>query len=510
VTAAKPVRPVVLVVMDGWGVSERKKGNAIAAAKTPNFNELWKKYPHTLLCSHGECVGLPKGSQGSSEVGHLNMGAGRVVYQSLVRINKAIKDKSFFSNKAFGGAIENCRKNKSALHLMGLVQDQGVHSHQNHLYALLKLAASRGLKDVWVHFFSDGRDTPPKSALRFLEQLEAQMKENKTGKIGSMMGRYYAMDRDNRWERVQKAYDALTLLNGHKAQTAKEAIEAAYARGETDEFILPTLVGGFHGVKDNDSVIFFNYRLDRTRELTKAFVEPKFDCFPRKRLKLTYVCMTEYYLGVPALVAFPPENMNNLLGQIVAAEGLKQLRISETEKYAHVTFFFNGQVEKPNPGEDRVLVPSPKVPTYDLQPEMSASEVTAKLVAAILSKKYSLIVCNLVNCDMVGHTGVWKATLKAVETVDDSIGQVVTAVNEVGGAALVTADHGNAENKMDDEGNVLTAHTINDVPFILVCENPTWKTVKLRKGVLADVSPTILELLGVAKPKEMTASSLVV
>jgi 2,3-bisphosphoglycerate-independent phosphoglycerate mutase len=317
------------------------------------------------------------------------------------------------------------------------------------------------------------------------------------------------MDRDNRWERVQKAHDALTEPRGHRAKSAKEAIEAAYARSETDEFIAPTIIEGFPGIRENDSVVFFNYRLDRTRELTKAFVEPAFKEFPRKQIPLTYVCMTEYYSGVPAIVAFGPENMDNLLGQVLARHGRTQLRISETEKYAHVTFFFNGQVEEPNKGEDRALVPSPKVPTYDLQPEMSAPEVTEKLVAAIKSGKYDVIICNLVNCDMVGHTGVWDAVLKAVETVDGSIGQVADAVRSVGGAAIITADHGNAEEKIDAKGNTLTAHTLNDVPLILVCDEPEIKGTKLRKGILSDVSPTILELLGIPKPKEMTSSSLI-
>ncbi|MCX6767637.1 MAG: 2,3-bisphosphoglycerate-independent phosphoglycerate mutase [Candidatus Micrarchaeota archaeon] len=504
------VRPVVLIVMDGWGVSTRKKGNAIAAAKTPRFNSLWKKYPHTFLCASGECVGLPKGSQGSSEVGHLNMGAGRIVRQSLGRINKAIEDKSFSKNKAFNDAFENCRKHKSALHLMGLVQDQGVHAHQDHLFALIRLAAACGVSSVWVHFFSDGRDTPPKSSLKFLNRLEAEMKKSRSGEIGTVMGRYYSMDRDNRWERTEKAYEALVNACGQRTATAREAIAAAYARGETDEFISPTIVGGFEGIAKNDSVIFFNYRLDRTRQLTKAFVEPKFGGFQRRRAGVFFVCMTEYYAGVPARVAFPPENMKNLFGQVVAARGLRQLRVSETEKYAHVTFFFNGQIEKPNKGEDRVMVPSPKVPTYDLEPGMSAPQVTTKLVEAVKSDRYDVVICNIVNCDMVGHTGVWKAVLKAVETVDDSIGKITEAVKSAGGAAIITADHGNAEKKVDARGNVLTAHTTNKVPFILVCDRPELKRARLRRGVLADVSPTMLQLLGIPKPKEMTARSLVV
>ena len=501
--------PLVLIIMDGWGIAPAGRGNALTLAKTPNFNAFWNKYPHTELHASGEPVGVPAGMQGSSEVGHLNIGAGRIVYQSWIRINNAIRDKSFFENKEFTAAIQNCKRKKSALHIMGLVQDQGVHAHQEHLFALLKLCKMQKFKDVWIHFFSDGRDTPPKSALTYLHALEKQMQKLKVGRIGTVMGRYYSMDRDNRWERTQKAYSALANAAGMHVKTARDGIEKAYAVGETDEFITPKIIDDYHGMKDGDSIIFFNYRLDRARQITKAFVENDFNEFKRNKLKIHYVGMTEYYSGMHAHVAFGPQNMKNLLGEVIAKHGLKQLRISETEKYAHVTFFFNGQNEKPNKGEDRILIPSPKVATYDLKPEMSANEVISKLVAELDKGKYSVVICNLVNCDMVGHTGKMKAIIKAVETVDECMGRIAKKTLDMNGTALITADHGNAEDKIGKNGEILTAHTINDVPFILVSSNEKLKNAKLRKGILSDISPTMLQILDIKKPKEMTAGSLI-
>lgn len=505
------IRPVVLIVMDGWGIGkDRKQGNAIAMARPRNFGRLWRTYPHTTLKAHGEFVGLPKGTQGNSEIGHLNIGSGRIVYHPLVKINKAIEDKSFFRNKAFLDAIKHCKKRHSTLHIMGLVQDQGVHAHQDHLFALLRLCRQERFRNVMIHFFSDGRDTPPKSALIFLSRLEKEMRKAGVGKIATVMGRYYAMDRDNRWPRTEKAYGALTGNAERTAKTAKEAITNAYSLGETDEFITPTAIGGFDGIKSGDAVIFFNYRLDRARQLTKAFVEKKFGKFRREYVSgLFFVCMTEYYKDVPAHVAFEQESMSNLFGEVIARRGLRQLRISETEKYAHVTFFFNGQVEAPSKWEDRILMPSPKVPTYDLKPEMSAYEITDRLISELRRQKYDAVICNLVNCDMVGHTGVMPAVVKAVRTVDECVGRITAAVLRQGGAAIVTADHGNAELKRGRKGEILTAHTTNDVPLILVTDDSRFKSAKLRKGILADIAPTMLQLLGVPKPKEMTGASLI-
>jgi 2,3-bisphosphoglycerate-independent phosphoglycerate mutase len=502
--------PLVLIIMDGWGMAPAGKGNAITLAGTPNFNYFWKNYPHTTLHAAGEPVGVPAGMQGSSEVGHLNIGAGRIVYQSWVRINNAIKDKSFFKNKEFLEAIGNCKKHKSALHIMGLVQDQGVHAHQDHLFALLRLCRMQKFRDVWIHFLSDGRDTPPKSALTYLHALEGEMKRTRVGRIGTVIGRYYAMDRDNRWERTHKAYVALADAIGMHVRDARHGIEKAYASGETDEFITPKIVRGYPGMKDSDSVIFFNYRLDRTRQLTKAFVEPGFKEFKRKKLNLFYVGMTEYYSGMHAHVAFGPQNMKKLFGEIIAKAGLRQLRISETEKYAHVTFFFNGQIEKKNKGEDRILIPSPKVPTYDLEPEMSAYEITRRLVDELDKGRHDVIICNLVNCDMVGHTGKMQPIIKAVRTVDDCMGKIVRKALLMNGTVIITADHGNAEEKRGKNGEMLTAHTINDVPLILASLDDKLKNAELRNGKLADISPTMLQILGIKKPKEMTAESLIV
>ncbi len=493
------VRPVVLLIRDGWGRSNRKKGNAILMAKTPNTDKLMKSFPRTVLKASGKYVGLPDGNQGNSEVGHLNIGSGRVVYQSLVRIDNSIRDGSFFRNEALSNAMKNVNKHNSALHIMGLVQDEGVHAHSRHLYALLKLAKNHNVKNVFIHLFSDGRDTPPKSALKFLREIEKEMKKH-GGRIGTVMGRYYSMDRDNRWDRTEKAYNALVRAEGFKARTAEEAISLAYKRGESDEFIKPTIIEGFERIRDNDSVIFFNYRLDRARQLTHLFLDKKSREFRNRKLKIFFACMTEYYNGLKN-VAFEPLETKNNLGEILSRNRLKQLRISETEKYAQVTFFFNSQIEKRNKLEDRVLIPSPKVATYDMKPEMSAYKVTEKAIG--LLPKYDVIIMNLANCDMVGHTGKLKAAIKAVEAVDDCVGKIAEEVLKMDGVLLVTADHGNAEQML---GRTQTSHTNNDVDFIFVSRE--LKKARLRKGSLADIAPTILKLLNIRKPNEMTGKSL--
>lgn len=492
-------RPVVLLIRDGWGRSSKKRGNAIYLANTPNTDKLMMKFPRTILKASGKYVGLPDYNQGSSEVGHLNIGSGRVVYQSLVRINNSIKDGSFFRNEVFLKAIKNANKHKTGLHIMGLVQNEGVHAHNRHLYALLKLSKKYSVKNVFVHFFADGRDTPPKSALKFLRELEKEMKKY-GGRVGTVMGRYYSMDRDNRWDRTEKAYNALVRAEGFKARTAEEAISLAYKRGESDEFIKPTIIEGFEGIKGNDSVIFFNYRPDRARQITHLFLDEKSKTIRKRRLKIFFVPMTEYYKGMKN-VAFSQIKIKNNLGEVLSRNGLKQLRISETEKYAHVTFFFNSQVEKHNKLEDRVLIPSPKVATYDMKPEMSAYKVTEKAIG--LLPKYDVIIMNLANCDMVGHTGKLKATIKAVEAVDDCVGKISEEVLKMGGVLLVTADHGNAEQML---GRTQTSHTNNDVDFIFVSRE--LRKARLRKGSLADIAPTILKLLSIRKPHEMTGKTL--
>ncbi len=495
---------VVLLVMDGWGLAPKSERNAISQAKTPNFERLWKEYLHCEIKASGGAVGLPEGYQGNSEVGHITMGSGRIVCQSLMRINKSIEEGDFFGNPGLLKAVENCRKNRSAMHLMGLVQDQGVHAHERHLYALLELCRRKGIENVPIHFFSDGRDTPPKSALACLERLERVIEEKKVGKIATVTGRYYAMDRDNRWERTEVAYRGIAEAKGKKEASAREAIGDAYREGEKDEFIKPRIIGDYKGIKENDSVVFFNYRLDRARQLTRAFVDDGFNGFRRELPKVHYTCMTRYYKEVTAGVAFDEIKIGNTLGEVVSAEGLKQLRISETEKYAHVTFFFNAQREEPSKGEERFLVPSPKVATYDMKPEMSAYEVTEKLVGEIKGNKFDFILCNLVNCDMVGHTGKKDAVIRAIEVVDDCLGKVADAAKESGYALVVTADHGNAED-IGVEGNPKTAHTTNNVPLILVSEEPKGKKPG---GGLKDIAPTVLKLMGIEKPSEMTGKAL--
>lgn len=504
--------PIALIILDGWGVGKPgDKSDAIARAGTPHLTLLSELYPHTVLACSGEAVGLPEGQMGNSEVGHLNIGAGRVVYQELTRISKAIRDGDFFANPVFADVIAAVKQSGAALHLMGLVSDGGVHSHLTHLYGLLELAKRAGLTKVYIHAYLDGRDVPPSSALEYLDALEAKAAELGVGRIATVAGRYWAMDRDKRWERVAKAYAALVDRQGERAPTARAAVEQAYARGETDEFVRPTVVenGGDGAIRAGDGVIFFNFRPDRARQLTRAFTDKDFADFPRPFFPLAFATFTQYDETLAVPVAFPPQYIGNTLGEVFSAAGLSQLRIAETEKYAHVTYFFNGGEEKPLPGEERVLIPSPKVATYDLKPEMSAGEVTDRVVAAIRSGKFDLIVMNYANGDMVGHTGLMDAAVKAVSVVDACVGRVTDAIRDRGGIACITADHGNADQMLDpDSGEALTAHTTNPVPFILVSE--LHRRAKLRAGILADIAPTILDLAALAKPAEMTGRTLII
>lgn len=509
-------KPTVLLIMDGFGLNDRHEANAVYEAATPNIDKLMAECPFVKGNASGLAVGLPDGQMGNSEVGHLNMGAGRIVYQELTRITKSIQDGDFFENEEFLAAVDNCKKNGSTLHLYGLLSDGGVHSHNTHLYGLLELAKRHGLTDVCVHCFLDGRDTAPTSGKGFIEELVAKMQEIGVGKIATIEGRYYAMDRDNRWDRVEKAYAALVYGEGVEGTDPVEAIQASYDSEVTDEFVLPTVIkenGQPVGtVKENDSVIFFNFRPDRAREITRAMCDPDFKGFARRdgRFPLTYVCFTDYDETIPnKVVAFKKEEITSTFGEFLAKNGLKQLRLAETEKYAHVTFFFNGGVEVPNEGEDRILVKSPSVATYDLQPEMSAPEVGEKLVEAIKSDKYDVIIINFANPDMVGHTGVQEAAIQAVETVDACVGNAVAALKEVDGQMFICADHGNCEQLIDYEtGAPYTAHTTNPVPFILVNYDPAYT---LREGgCLADIAPTLIEMMGMEQPKEMTGKSLLI
>ena len=508
-------KPTVLMILDGYGLNEKQEGNAVAEAKTPVMDKLMAEYPFVKGNASGLAVGLPDGQMGNSEVGHLNMGAGRIVYQELTRITKEIEDGGFFENEALVKAVENAKANGSALHLYGLVSDGGVHSHNTHIYGLLELAKRHGLKKVYVHCFLDGRDTPPASGKDYVQELTDKMAELGVGEVATVMGRYYAMDRDNRWERVEKAYRALTKGEGEEAKDGVSAIAASYEKGVNDEFVVPAVVKRdgkpVAVIQDKDSVIFYNFRPDRAREITRAFCDDTFTGFEReKKLDLTYVCFTEYDVTIPnKLVAFRKVELHNTFGEYLAAHGKTQARIAETEKYAHVTFFFNGGVEEPNEGEDRILVKSPKVATYDLQPEMSAYGVCDKLVEAIKSDKYDVIIINFANPDMVGHTGVEPAAIQAVEAVDACVGRAVEAVKETDGQMFICADHGNAEQLVDyNTGAPFTAHTTNPVPFILVNADPAYK---LREGgCLADIIPTLIELMGMEKPEEMTGKSLLI
>jgi len=494
--------------MDGFGIAP-ENGNAIIAAKTPNLDKYFANYPFTQIGASGMDVGLPDGQMGNSEVGHTNIGAGRIVYQELTRITKSIADGDFFSNEAFTKAIENVKKNGTALHLMGLVSPGGVHSHNTHLYGLLELAKKNDLKEVYVHCFLDGRDVPPSSAADYVAELQAKIDEIGAGKIATVSGRYYAMDRDNRWERVVKAYSALVYGEGEKADDAVAAIKASYENGVTDEFVIPTVCAENATIKANDSVIFFNFRPDRAREITRTFVDPDFNGFERKNgfFPLCYVCMTQYDATMPNVdIAFKPQSLKNTFGEYIASQGLSQLRIAETEKYAHVTFFFNGGVEQQYENEERELIASPKVATYDMKPDMSANEVTEKLLECIAMDKYDVIILNYANCDMVGHTGVFDAAVMAAETVDNGVGQVVEAILAKGGAAIITADHGNADRMYDEDGvTPFTAHTTNPVPFCVIGYPCTLR----EGGVLADIAPTMLKILGLPQPEEMTGKSII-
>ena len=499
--------PTTLIIMDGFGLRKETEGNAVAAAETPRLDRFFQEFAHTRLSASGLDVGLPAGQMGNSEVGHTNIGGGRVVFQDLPRISKSIADGDFFENPAYLHAMDACREHDSSLHLMGLLSDGGVHSHLEHLFALMKMAKDRGLEKVYIHAFLDGRDVSPTSGADFVAQTVEKCRELGVGKIATVMGRFYAMDRDKRWDRVEAAYDAMVYGEGASVNPVPvAAVKDAYANGVTDEFVEPVICDPEGTVSDHDSVIFFNYRPDRAREITRAFVDPDFNGFTRQYFPVTFVCTTEYDASMPNVeVAFPRISVRNGLGEYLSSMGLTQLRIAETEKYAHVTFFFNGGVETQFPGEDRVLVPSPKVATYDLQPEMSAVEVADRCVERIESGAYDVIILNFANCDMVGHTGVFDAAVKAVETVDTCVGRVVDATLKMGGIAMITADHGNAEVMTQPDGSPMTAHTTNPVPFIL-CGAGT----ELREGRLADIAPTILDVMGLAVPEEMDGQTLIV
>ncbi|MBQ7146946.1 MAG: 2,3-bisphosphoglycerate-independent phosphoglycerate mutase [Lachnospiraceae bacterium] len=506
-------KPTVLMILDGFGLRSESRGNAIKAAKKPNLDALMREYPAVEGQASGLFVGLPDGQMGNSEVGHMNMGAGRIVYQDLTRITKAIEEGDFFENPALLAAIYAAKARGTALHLMGLLSDGGVHSHNTHLYALLEMAKRCGMDNVVIHCFMDGRDTAPTSGKGFLEALQQKIDEIGVGYIGSVIGRYYVMDRDKRWERVEKAYRALTEGEGAVCGDAAAGIQASYDAGITDEFVEPMVIEHkgivTPRIMDGDSVIFFNFRPDRAREISRALLDEGFDGFPRERLKdLTYVFFTDYDHTIPHhLVAFHKQSLANTFGSYISKQGLKQLRLAETEKYAHVTFFFNGGVEEPNPGEDRILVPSPKVATYDLQPEMSAPQVGEELVKAIKSGQYDVIIINFANSDMVGHTGVFEAAVKAVEAVDEQVGRAVEALKEAGGQMFLCADHGNSDEMIDYEtGEPMTAHTTNPVPFVLVNADPAYGLKE--GGRLCDIAPTLLELMGLEQPAEMAGESL--
>lgn len=496
------------MILDGFGIGKHDNTNAIFNAKKPNIDKLFSSNPITQIGASGMDVGLPDGQMGNSEVGHTNIGAGRIVYQELTRITKTINEDKLKENDAIVGAMDSALKNGTALHLMGLLSSGGVHSHNTHLYGILELAKKKGLDKVYIHAFLDGRDVPPSSAADFVEECMKETEKIGVGKIATVMGRYYAMDRDNRWDRVEKAYAAMVYGEGVEADCPVCAVKNSYEQGVTDEFVVPAVIKDGATIKPNDSVIFYNFRPDRAREITRALVDPEFKGFERKNgfFPLRYVCMTQYDATMPNVeVAFKPQTLNNTMGEYISSLGMEQLRIAETEKYAHVTFFFNGGVEKQYPGEDRILVKSPAVATYDLQPEMSAYEVTDKLVPAIKSGKYDMIILNFANCDMVGHTGVFEAAVKAVEAVDTCVGKVIDAVKEMNGVALITADHGNADKMIDDDGEPFTAHTTNPVPFCVVgydCD--------LREGGrLADIAPTMLQIMNLPQPEEMDGKSLI-
>ncbi len=508
IAAAPRPRPVVLLILDGWGHREETADNALALAELPHWRGLLANCPHTLIHTEGKYVGLPDGQMGNSEVGHMNLGAGRIVYQDLTRVDAAIEDGSFFANPELTAACAAAKADGGALHVLGLLSPGGVHSHERHIFAMLELAHRAGVPDVAVHAFLDGRDTPPQSARASLEALQALCARLGNARIASLGGRYFAMDRDQRWDRVRRAWDAIVEARAeHRAGDALAALEAAYARGETDEFVVPTVLDGARPMRDGDAVVFMNFRADRARQLTAAFVDPAFDGFSARRPALArFVCLTEYDVRLPAPVAFAPDDLRQTFGEVVAEAGLAQLRIAETEKYAHVTFFFSGGREVPFPGEERILIPSPKVATYDLQPEMSCPELTGRLVEAIASGRFDAIVCNIANPDMVGHSGILRAAIRAAEAVDVAIGRITAAVRAAGGALVITADHGNLEMMRDPvTGQPHTAHTVGPVPLVYVGERPA----RLREGgALRDVAPTLLDLMRLPQPAAMTGRSL--
>ena len=499
--------PTTLIIMDGFGLTAPDAGNAVANAETPNLDRMFRDCPNCKLSASGLDVGLPNGQMGNSEVGHTNMGAGRVVFQDLPNISREIENGAFFKNPAYLEAMDNCREWGSSLHLMGLLSDGGVHSHITHLFALLKMAKEQGIQKVYVHCFLDGRDVPPSSGKSYVEQLQNKINELGVGEIATVMGRYYAMDRDKRWDRVQRAYDAIACGEAPFEADAAQAVQKSYDAGVTDEFVEPVVCSKDGHLHEHDSIIFFNFRPDRAREISRCFVDEDFNEVNRKTgfIPVTYICTTEYDSTLPNVtVAYPRRKLENIFGEYISKLGLTQLRIAETEKYAHVTFFFNGGVEQVFPGEDRVLIPSPKVATYDLQPEMSAYQVTEEAVKRIESGAYDVIILNFANCDMVGHTGVYEAACKAVSVVDECVGRVVEATSRMGGVSLITADHGNAERMVDKDGSPFTAHTTNLVPLCIVGAN-----VQLRDGRLADIAPTMLDLMGLEKPAEMDGQTLI-
>lgn len=501
-------KPLILIILDGFGIRREKLGNAIYHADTTNIDKIFAENPYTTLKASGEDVGLPKGQMGNSEVGHLNIGAGRIVYQELTRINKSIEDKSFYKNGELLNIMEKVNKKDGSLHIMGLLSDGGVHSHIKHLFAVLKMAKENNVKKVYVHAWLDGRDTPPNSGIDYIKKCENKIKEYAIGEIATISGRYYSMDRDNRWERIKKSYDAIANAQGEKFDDPKQSILDSYKNGVTDEFFIPKVNKSYNGIKENDGIVCFNFRPDRVRELTRCFIEKDFEEFEINKIKISdYVCMTTYNENFKNVsVIFKPQKLEQVLGEYISDEGLKQLRIAETEKYAHVTFFFNGGIEKPYPGEDRILIPSPKVPTYDLKPEMSANEVTREVINKIENEKYDVIILNFANCDMVGHTGNFDAAVKAVETVDMCVKKVVDSILRKNGVALITSDHGNAEKMIAENGVKFTSHTTNEVPLCIVNYPCNLK----KNGRISDIAPTILKILEFKLPQKMSGKSLII